>query len=186
MLVVMTLDRSNPVTRRVLACRERVHAVVMASAVGRPLWRLEGGRLYVAARRVDAGQLACRMGGGVVRPVDWILDGLREGDVFRFTMDANPVVTAGGRRMPVVDPVGLVRWLVARFRARGCVPMVTGVRILPALRFRKTRGGSMVTLHHVRYEGWLIVTDPVALRAMLTGGVGRGKAYGLGLPLLSC
>ena len=38
-----------------------------------------------------------------------------------------------------------------------------------------------VTLLAVTYEGVLEVTDPQAFCQMLTNGLGRGKAYGLGL-----
>ena len=38
-----------------------------------------------------------------------------------------------------------------------------------------------VTLLSVAYEGLLTVTDAEAFRHTLTEGVGRGKAYGMGL-----
>ena len=38
-----------------------------------------------------------------------------------------------------------------------------------------------VTLLAVTYEGVLRVTDPEQFRALLCQGMGRGKAYGLGL-----
>ena len=46
--------------------------------------------------------------------------------------------------------------------------------------FRKN-GKRPVTLLAVTYEGILQVTDPEAFREMLCQGIGRGKAYGLGL-----
>ena len=47
-------------------------------------------------------------------------------------------------------------------------------------RFAK-RGTRPVTLLAVTYEGVLQVTDAEQFRAMLCQGMGRGKAYGLGL-----
>ena len=38
-----------------------------------------------------------------------------------------------------------------------------------------------MTLLAVTYEGILQVTDPEQFRALLCQGMGRGKAYGLGL-----
>ena len=38
-----------------------------------------------------------------------------------------------------------------------------------------------MTLLAVTYEGVLQVTDPEAFRNLLCQGMGRGKAYGLGL-----
>ena len=45
----------------------------------------------------------------------------------------------------------------------------------------KKNGTRLVTLLAVTYEGVLQVTDPEAFKALLCEGVGRGKAYGLGL-----
>ena len=45
----------------------------------------------------------------------------------------------------------------------------------------KKNGTRPVTLLAVTYEGILQVTDPEAFKALLCEGVGRGKAYGLGL-----
>ncbi len=45
----------------------------------------------------------------------------------------------------------------------------------------KKNGTRPVTLLVVTYEGVLQVTDPEAFKALLCEGVGRGKAYGLGL-----
>ena len=43
------------------------------------------------------------------------------------------------------------------------------------------RGTRPVSLLAVTYEGVLQVTDPEAFRNLLCQGMGRGKAYGLGL-----
>ena len=50
----------------------------------------------------------------------------------------------------------------------------------PIYHFKKN-GTRPVTLLAVTYEGILQVTDPEAFKALLCEGVGRGKAYGLGL-----
>ena len=39
----------------------------------------------------------------------------------------------------------------------------------------------MVSLLSVTYEGVLQITDEEKFCQLLTGGIGRGKAYGLGL-----
>lgn len=43
------------------------------------------------------------------------------------------------------------------------------------------KAGSRVRLLGVTYEGLLTVTDVQAFREALTNGIGRGKAYGMGL-----
>jgi CRISPR system Cascade subunit CasE len=54
-------------------------------------------------------------------------------------------------------------------------------------RFSKNLNGSriQVTLATAQFDGLLEVTDPSALRGALTGGIGRGKAYGCGLLTLA-
>lgn len=54
-------------------------------------------------------------------------------------------------------------------------------------RFSKLAGTSriQVTLATAQFDGLLEVTDAEALRSALTGGVGRGKAYGCGLLTLA-
>ena len=47
------------------------------------------------------------------------------------------------------------------------------------------RGERRVTLGVATFEGVLEVTDPDALRRVLTHGIGRGKAYGCGLMTLA-
>jgi CRISPR system Cascade subunit CasE len=47
------------------------------------------------------------------------------------------------------------------------------------------RNGSRVTLRVATYDGRLEVTDPGALRTVLTTGLGHAKAYGCGLLTLA-
>ncbi|MEV1010384.1 type I-E CRISPR-associated protein Cas6/Cse3/CasE [Streptomyces sp. NPDC049881] len=42
-------------------------------------------------------------------------------------------------------------------------------------------GAQNVRHHRVRFEGTAEIVDPDALRAAMTGGIGKGKAYGCGL-----
>ena len=47
--------------------------------------------------------------------------------------------------------------------------------------FKKSKLDKDVRLLSVTYEGLLTVTDAQKFRDALTGGIGRGKAYGMGL-----
>ncbi|MFD8480497.1 type I-E CRISPR-associated protein Cas6/Cse3/CasE [Kitasatospora sp. NPDC059673] len=51
--------------------------------------------------------------------------------------------------------------------------------------FSKRGAGGRVTLTAVTFDGRLEVTDPDALRRVLTGGLGKAKAYGCGLMTLA-
>ena len=49
-------------------------------------------------------------------------------------------------------------------------------------KFRKLQeGGRPVSLLSVTFEGMLTVTDVELFRRALTEGIGRGKAYGMGM-----
>lgn len=46
---------------------------------------------------------------------------------------------------------------------------------------KREKGKKLVTLHAATFEGTLVVTDAEAFRRTLCNGIGRGKAYGMGL-----
>lgn len=138
-----------------------------------------------------------------------LLEGLRAGQRFAFRLVANPTWSArvregaDTRRVGHVTAEHQVRWLVKRAERRGFRILTSDVPLPdtdePALSLRlyhrekatfSRRGaadgsGSRVTLVRVGYEGALEVTDPQALRATLTGGIGRARAYGCGLLTLA-
>ncbi|MFI6587633.1 type I-E CRISPR-associated protein Cas6/Cse3/CasE [Embleya sp. NPDC050493] len=132
---------------------------------------------------------------------------LRPGRRLRFRTTINPVrdrVPAGAptttpqerRRLPDTTPAHAKRWFGERLQPAGTPPVgPTGVRrigahapepdyavrMLPKLRSTGTRN-----LHITRAEahGHLTITDPTALAAALTTGIGKGRAYGCGLLLV--
>ena len=76
------------------------------------------------------------------------------------------------------------QWLLERAQKHGFSldPEEFTVTKVRWLHFPKAReGGRLVTLLAVTYEGTLRVTDPELFQALLVNGIGRGKAYGLGL-----
>jgi CRISPR system Cascade subunit CasE len=140
------------------------------------------------------------------------LDRIEVGRRYLFRLRANTVRSTkdgveAGRRGRVVN-VGSrqqqERWLVDRADSLGfTIPSdasdlrsddgeILGQRNLVLTergtqRFTKLTGGSriQVTLATAQFDGLLEVTDADALRAALTSGVGRGKAYGCGLLTLA-
>ena len=74
-------------------------------------------------------------------------------------------------------------WLFERAKKHGfsLEPDVFSVVSSQWLSFRKGADRQHVSLLAVTYEGTLCVTDPPLFRQALTNGIGRGKAYGLGL-----
>jgi CRISPR system Cascade subunit CasE len=126
-----------------------------------------------------------------------LLAGLRHGQRWGFRLVANVTRTERqgreqSRRVGLSEPSDQARWLVERAPSLGfalvgsagpgpVVDLVVADR--RAVRFR--RGGGLVTLSTVGFEGTIEVRDPALLRRALADGVGRGRAYGCGLLTLT-
>jgi CRISPR system Cascade subunit CasE len=65
------------------------------------------------------------------------------------------------------------------FRINGC--SVTNDELMTFYGTDKGSGKNAVCIKSVTFDGMLTVTDAEAFRTALTGGIGRGKAYGCGL-----
>lgn len=132
------------------------------------------------------------------------LDSLTEGQQWAFRLTANPVHTVEypneppvvktingadksfvkTRRIPHETRSHQLAWLNNQkakhngFKVLG-EPTTTPLTVN---RFSKTNGSShAVTIASTTFDGFLEVTDSVALREALTGGIGRARAYGCGL-----
>ena len=124
---------------------------------------------------------------------------LREGQVLRFRLRANPTKKIdtksgpdgqrrNGRRVDLRTETQQIEWLSCRAARSGfrLVPVGPG-RNVPAVRVgvgEKLHGrtaGRMVRLAGVLFEGLLEVTNPNNLRLAIREGIGPGKAFGCGL-----
>ena len=194
------LDPRNRETLRALNVPRRLHGAVEAAFTGpriRRLWRLDrrAGRLWLLILSEEMPELSgivTQFGpsNGTAETRDYapLLARVAEGTVWRFRLAANPiknVKVAGGR--------GIVRnhvtvsqqeqWLAERAPKHGFAIEPDGFRVVDArwIAFDKAAGGNRVRIHAVTFEGLLRVTDAALFREALTRGIGRGKAYGLGL-----
>ena len=112
---------------------------------------------------------------------------------------ANPSISlkTGGKRgksVPLARIDQQIDWLLQRSEKNGFKVLPQGdsaesdLRIAnrKVMRFSKNpRDHKRTALTTVRFEGTLEVTDAEALRATLTQGIGKGRAYGLGLMTLA-
>ncbi|MGD7733502.1 type I-E CRISPR-associated protein Cas6/Cse3/CasE [Propionibacteriaceae bacterium G57] len=192
-----------------LASAQRLHAAVLASfpassTEGRVLWRLDHGDhgrrelLISSATKPDLSALVEECGWPSVETwatgsLDELLSGLREGQIWRFRLTANPVKIGpadGTRGKPIpLTLSGHIPWLINRSAAAGFdvgsveepTAMVTRTE---HLRFSK-HDQKAVSISLSQFDGHLRVTDEVALRGALMQGLGRAKAYGAGLMTLA-
>ena len=194
------LDPRNRETLRALNVPRRLHGAVEAAFTGprtRRLWRLDrrASRLWLLILSEESPELSGIVaqfgppnGTAETRDYALLLARVAEGTVWRFRLAANPiknVKVAGGR--------GIVRnhvtvsqqeqWLAERAPKHGFALEPDGFHVVDArwIAFDKAAGGNRVRIHAVTFEGLLRVTDAALFREALTRGIGRGKAYGLGL-----
>ena len=120
------------------------------------------------------------------------LQRITPGSVWQFRLTANPTKSCPNPRD--ANARGTVRahctveyqqqWLLLRAEKHGFALTPDSFTVTASRWLQFAKGGDRrhpVTLLSVTYEGVLQVTDPQAFCQLLTQGIGRGKAYGLGL-----
>lgn len=120
-----------------------------------------------------------------------LLERIQDGTVWHFKLTANPTVSSSekckaGERGNVKAHISdqyQVKWLLDRAEKHGFALnenefCVTGVKWYI---FRKGAERNRVSILSVTYEGKLKVTDKKAFCEALINGIGREKAYGLGM-----
>lgn len=175
---------------------------------GRLLWRLDtlGERrclLLLSAEKPRLNDLAAQFGTKEppeTRDYDPLLGRIAAGSRWQFRLHANPTYSSKSKdgrgkvhactlvRMPenykpgMPEPKTQIGWLMRQAEARGFAAEedafdVTGTRWYTFIK----KTGERVRLLGVTYEGMLTVTDAEKFREALLDGIGRGKAYGMGL-----
>jgi CRISPR system Cascade subunit CasE len=157
----------------------------------------------------QAGWPAADTPGFQSRDYQVLLNRLGKGQRWAFRLTATPTRwlrpvdgASRGKLVPHTTVEHQTRWLIERAERSGFRILDSPVR-LPGLNGQaalqlqlrsrdKTafgKGGrsdrNRVTLTRVTYDGILEVIDPNALRAVLTQGIGRARAYGCGLLTLA-
>lgn len=195
------LDPARRNTMTALVSPQKFHGAVESSFEGerrRRLWRLDqlGGKLYLlllSEEIPDLTDLCQQFGSGSgaeTRDYTPLLDRVTAKSCWNFRLTANPThsckktedLYARGALKPCYLEVEQKQWLCEQAKKHGFE--VTEDSFIVAKKqtyhFKKS-GVQEVTLLAVTYEGVLQVTEPDKFKTMLCEGLGRGKAYGLGL-----
>lgn len=195
--------------QKLLGSPQAMHAAVLSSfppseQAERVLWRIDSGsvhhRLYMASRREpDLAHLVEQAGWPttetwMTRDYSSLLASLKAGQEWGFRLTANPTrsVRLGektrSQRVGHVTAAHQLEWFTSRthqwgFDTTGDEGPRAAVTRRATRNFR--RKGQGVTLVVAQFDGVLRVTDPDALRRVLTEGIGPAKAYGCGLLTLA-
>lgn len=114
------------------------------------------------------------------------LSRLYNGELVRFKLTANPTYRTDGKVYPHITISQQKEWLISRAEKAGfsILPTATGGlnfdisdRQWPILYHGKRR----IRLSRVTFEGVLQVTNVEQIRRTLVEGIGREKAYGMGM-----
>ena len=195
------LNPQNRHTMVALVNPQKIHGAVEASFPGerkRRLWRIDvlNDRTYLLVCSADqpdftglAGQYGMPDAPWETRKYDTFLERIQTGSEWQFRLTANPVVAkkqAGadrGKKLAHVTVDQQEAWLLERAVSHGFALVPGEYRVTNSTwhRFAKCGAENRVMLHAVTFEGRLRVTDAERFRQTLTGGLGHGKAYGMGM-----
>ncbi|WP_433888461.1 type I-E CRISPR-associated protein Cas6/Cse3/CasE [Streptomyces sp. CA-111067] len=149
--------------------------------------------LLQSSHRPDPARLPAAYGTALSRPLDPLLDALAAGLTIRYRCVANAVRKPGAttRELYGLPAVVALRgapadeWWSRQAEAAGLKPLTVQSQPLDAVRGRRGTHGPAAEqqLRHARtqFDGTAAIIDPDLLRAKISEGIGRGKAYGCGL-----
>lgn len=207
----VALDGTKRATMLALQNPAMFHGAVERSfepRTARSLWRIDelGGQRYLlllSREKPELSGLAAQFGtqdAPETRDYDVLLARITPESRWQFRLHANPTYSSGGDgkrgkvhactivsspaslRPGAQEPKTQVGWLMHQAQTHGFTVQADelSVQKMQWYSFSKEHG-EQVKLLGVTYEGLLTVTDADKFRQALTEGIGRGKAYGMGL-----
>lgn len=195
--IQLNLNSRN--TMKALSSPSIFHGAVESAFSGerkRNLWRIDslGGKMYLLLLSSSEPDLEsfCEQFGendvcAEIKSYDKLLERIKNGSRWRFRIVANPTKSVSrenqrGKVYPHITSDYQKKWLIEKSSKNGFLLSEDSFNIVQSkwLRFYK-KESRPVSLLSVTYEGILEVTDEELFRNALINGIGRGKAYGMGL-----
>jgi CRISPR system Cascade subunit CasE len=201
-LTRLQINMASYETMRVMNSQERLHALVEKAIEGqaeRGLWRLDtlNGDTYLMLLSGQMPDLrdAQRQIGFANRPAESrdyspLLARIQQNSTWHFRLTANPTQSIQtekgerGRVKAVTTAPGQREWLLRQADKHGFALFEDSFDVVQSewkKFFKAGERGRPVTLLQATFEGVLQVTDAEAFRWALLHGLGRAKAYGMGL-----
>lgn len=203
-LTRIALNTEKRSTMRALSSPNTFHGALEASFAGerpRVLWRIDklGERYYILilSRDIaDFGKFVSQFGfdGEKAETRDYgvLLDRIKNGSKWIFRLNTNPTYRnprkdgeQRAKRHAHKTVAGQQKWLIDNCEKYGFSLTNDSFKVVGDKWYRFHKDvGAPITLLSVTYEGVLSVTDEKLFIEALCGGIGREKAYGLGLMTL--
>ncbi|MBD0670753.1 type I-E CRISPR-associated protein Cas6/Cse3/CasE [Streptomyces sp. CBMA156] len=145
--------------------------------------------LLQSGQQPELDRLPVGYGQAVSKPLTPLLDALRPGLHVRYRIAANPIrrpsrATRELYRLKAVVPLqgtAADDWWARQAEASGLNLGTLHSSPLEAAKGNRRSDQRPVRHDRVLFEGTAVITDADRLRARLTDGIGKGKAYGCGL-----
>lgn len=201
-LTRIALNIEKKKTMRALSSPNLFHGAIDSSFSGdRPkvLWRIDnlGGRYYIlilSHETTDFTSFIEQFGyngdKAETRAYDKLLDRVEVGSKWIFRLNANPTYREyskdgdkRGKRKACKNVQAQHKWLINNCEKYGFKLTDGSFKVVGDkwYIFSKNGESSIVTIRAVTYEGVLEVENEALFKEALCGGIGREKAYGLGL-----
>ena len=204
-LTRMALDTSKRRTMLALSAPSIFHGV-LEQAFPRErmpkLWRIDRLRgtsylMILSEEEPDLTQATAQLGfdGRPWESKDYspLLQRITDGSRWNFRLCANPTYSScrtgeRGKVQAQITPEHQMQWLIGQGEKHGFSVTEDSARITESRWYQFGKGGGdrhQVRLLSVTYEGMLTVTDTSVFLDVLQHGIGREKAYGMGLMTLA-
>lgn len=154
----------------------------------RHLWRIDqlNGRRYlllVSQEKPDLDNLCSYgvTGTAILKNYQPFINNIEQRTKLRFRLTANPTYRTDGKVYPHITVEQQKNWLLKRAAGAGFAIPANKFDIVSREWPILYHNHQQVKLSRVSFEGILEVTDIDVFRETLTQGIGREKAYGMGL-----
>jgi len=195
------LDITNRNTLKALSNRNCFHAAIAYCFQGeKVLWRLDCVKskyylLLVSRTKADLSHMQKEFGNSdtAFESLDYttLFSRIAEGQDWHFRLAANPVKSCKtgenskerGKTHAHVTVHHQQEWLKTRAPKYGFSVSDDNFKVVASewITFKKRESKNKIILLSVVFEGKLTVTDPSLFKQALQEGIGKGKAYGLGM-----
>lgn len=189
MLTYLDLSVTRPEPRGDMADRYRLHQTLRRCFGDQHLlYRVNDDDKTVLVRSDDMGDFATLCEGYLRKTVEISREPVvGHGEVYKLALAANPVKclsrgagNRAGKRLALQGVGARLDWARTQLRNNGFD--VIALEIVGSEWLQSPQGINVLA---VEYRGVVVVTDTKLAQAAITQGIGRGKAWGLGMLLLT-